>query len=285
MLAVAGSIPLWEQHWQRLQWGARCTGISLPPRPDLERAWQETLAAAESQAGDGDHRAGPIPDGPGPPAAKKPGLTPPRHGHRVRLTVTAGNGFDPPGSAALASGFGAGLPATVVVTAQACPAWTPWTQQTGQTLVTYPHPFEPPLALRGCKSTSYLPWLLAGQFAARAGRDDAVLLNGRGQVIETSRRNVFVWHGDRLWTPDLGSGCLPGVMRQQVIRIAEKSGLTVTQEPLPARLLTSAQAVLVTSAVTGMQWVRCLDDRDWEPGPAKALEAIDQALRSAVWGV
>jgi branched-chain amino acid aminotransferase len=278
MLAVDGRIPLWADHWRRLQRGAQLTGIALPSPVPLQLAWEETLAASQSAAGIAGPASTPteagerfVQDhgGQGRPLDRSP-----RH-QRVRLTVTAGTGSEP----------GGGPRATVLVTVQSCPGWTPWAQQAGQSLVTYPHPLEPPVALRGCKSTSYLPWLLAGRYAAQAGCDDALLLNLAGEVVETSRRNVFVWSAGRLWTPPLSSGCLPGVMRQQVIQIAENMGLAVRQEPLPTSELRAGLAIFLTSATSGMQSVRRLDGRNWPPGPAEPLAVLDQALRVAVLGV
>jgi branched-chain amino acid aminotransferase len=79
--------------------------------------------------------------------------------------------------------------------------------------------------LAGVKSLNYLDNILARQEAAAAGADDAVLLNTRDRVAETSIANLFAVIDGRLLTPPLADGALPGVMRAAVLALegAEQS--------------------------------------------------------------
>ena len=71
--------------------------------------------------------------------------------------------------------------------------------------------------------------------AARAscpGADDALLWNERGELTESTIANVAVRLGDAWYTPPLGCGLLPGVMRAQLLgegRIRER---TIRREEL-----------------------------------------------------
>lgn len=49
------------------------------------------------------------------------------------------------------------------------------------------------------------------------GIDEAVLLNERGEVADGTITNVFVAEGTGWLTPPLASGCLPGVLRAELI--------------------------------------------------------------------
>lgn len=71
--------------------------------------------------------------------------------------------------------------------------------------------------LCGVKSLNYLDNILARQEAARAGADDAILLNTHERVAETSIANLFAVIEGRLVTPPLADGALPGVMRAAVL--------------------------------------------------------------------
>lgn len=53
----------------------------------------------------------------------------------------------------------------------------------------------------------------AYQAACESGFDDALLLNGRGEVTEATRANLFLETGDRLYTPPVCCGLLPGIGR------------------------------------------------------------------------
>jgi len=65
--------------------------------------------------------------------------------------------------------------------------------------------------------------------AVRRGFDDALILNTKGFIAEASRSNIFFVNKNRLFTPSLECGCLPGITRQAVIDIAERAGIKVIE--------------------------------------------------------
>jgi 4-amino-4-deoxychorismate lyase len=52
---------------------------------------------------------------------------------------------------------------------------------------------------------------------ALAGTDEVLFLNERGALCEGARSNLFVQRGDRLLTPPLCCGLLPGTLRGQLL--------------------------------------------------------------------
>jgi branched-subunit amino acid aminotransferase/4-amino-4-deoxychorismate lyase len=82
--------------------------------------------------------------------------------------------------------------------------------------------------LNGFKSFNYLKNHLAHKEALNEGFDDAVLLNERGEVCETTRANIFfLGHDDKWVTPPLSSGCLPGIMRAELIKELDAAEKTI----------------------------------------------------------
>jgi hypothetical protein len=77
------------------------------------------------------------------------------------------------------------------------------------------------------KSLNYLNNVLAKGEAVRQGADDALMLNMRGHVAETSVANVFVVRDGVLLTPPVTDGCLDGVTRTTVIECARELGIPV----------------------------------------------------------
>ncbi|MFT8675221.1 MAG: aminotransferase class IV [Acetobacter sp.] len=67
------------------------------------------------------------------------------------------------------------------------------------------------------KSLNYLPSILARQEAARAGADDALLLNVAGRVAESTVGTLVIAADDGLLTPPVADGALPGVARGVLI--------------------------------------------------------------------
>ena len=57
--------------------------------------------------------------------------------------------------------------------------------------------------------------------ARHPGADDVVLVNGRGEVVETTTANLLVRRDGRWWTPPLSSGGLPGVGRAALVAAGE----------------------------------------------------------------
>jgi len=264
LLAVGDRVPAWSQHWQRLESGARRLGIPLLAQEFVRAAVQQTVQQAVHQAAEA------------MPVAREPRQGSTQVRLRVRLTLTAGAG-----AGVTEPGARPGL----LITAAPCVGPQPWAQQAGVKLLTYPEPFETPLALRGCKHTSYLPWLMAARWAEQQGAEEALLVDGAGQVSETSRRNVFAWREGRLWTAPLSSGCLPGITRERVLTLALRQGLDICEESLTLDGLRAAEYLIVTSAVAGMQWVSDWDGRPLSsPAGEPRLLALARDVHAALLG-
>ena len=106
------------------------------------------------------------------------------------------------------------------------------------------------------KSLSYLPQVLAKQAAERSGFEDALLLNGSGEVMEATASNLFIARDGMLSTPPLKSGCLDGVTRKAVLTIARKMKIRVAEKPIRDRDLKNAREIFVTNSL--MEIVPCV---------------------------
>lgn len=112
------------------------------------------------------------------------------------------------------------------------------------------------------KTSNLLNVRLAYMEARRAGADDAVMLNARGEVAEASGSNVFAVHGELLWTPPTDAGILQGCTRAFVLeRVAPLAGVTVRQDPMPLASLESADEIFITSTTRSILPVSRLDGR------------------------
>jgi para-aminobenzoate synthetase / 4-amino-4-deoxychorismate lyase len=75
-------------------------------------------------------------------------------------------------------------------------------------------PVDPRDVLLYHKTTARAVYERALAAAHAAGADDAVLVNARGEVTETTRANLFVRLDGQWLTPALGCGLLPGIYRE-----------------------------------------------------------------------
>lgn len=119
-------------------------------------------------------------------------------------------------------------------------------------------------------SANYLNSILAKIEATKAGYDEAILLNLHGYVSEGSGENVFVVRDGVLTTPPLSSGCLAGITRASIMRIAADLGYEVREADLHRSDLYLADEVFFTGTAAEVVPIREYDDRQvgsGEPGP------------------
>lgn len=101
--------------------------------------------------------------------------------------------------------------------------------------------------LAGVKSISWLPNVWAVAEAQKAGFDEVILLNERGEVAECTAANIFAVKGTKIFTPPLNSGCLEGVTRAILMEIAPELGLSVVETPMKPEDFLSADEVFMSS--------------------------------------
>ena len=99
------------------------------------------------------------------------------------------------------------------------------------------------------KTTRREAYERAYQQAQKAGCDEALLLNERGEVTEGSRTNLFIQQGAALYTPPLTSGLLGGVYRRHLL----ETRADVQERVLYPDDLRTADALYLCNAVSG--WV------------------------------
>ncbi|GMU41488.1 MAG: branched-chain amino acid aminotransferase [Chloroflexota bacterium] len=164
----------------------------------------------------------------------------------VRLTVTPGSGHAPDLDVA--------RDPNVVVTADALgPPPSPARLRISTVRV------DQRRSLRSAKHAQFLPYLLARAEAHEAGADDALMLDRAGRIAEGATANVFLVQGQRLVTPSLESGALPGVTRAVVLELAQRLAIVAVEEDVTPSDLGRAGAVFLTSSVAGLRPVASIE--------------------------
>jgi branched-chain amino acid aminotransferase len=116
-------------------------------------------------------------------------------------------------------------------------------------------------------SGQYLNSILAKTEVAKAGYDEAILLDERGFVCEGSGENVFVVRDGVLVTPPHTASILDGINRKSVIQIARDLGYTVVERDIARAELYIAEEIFLTGTAAELVPVREIDDHDLgEPG-------------------
>jgi branched-chain amino acid aminotransferase len=108
-----------------------------------------------------------------------------------------------------------------------------------------------------------LTWL---ENAQCRGFDEVILLNERGEVAECTSANIFAAHGNRVVTPPLSSGCLPGITREVLLAEIHAPGIELVEQPLTLGDLESADEVFITSTTRDLLPVFQVEDRQLARG-------------------
>ncbi|HDD39648.1 branched-chain amino acid aminotransferase [Candidatus Bathyarchaeota archaeon] len=96
------------------------------------------------------------------------------------------------------------------------------------------------------KSMNYLNSILAKLEAIDAGADDAIMLDERGFVAETTATNIFIIRNGKIITPPTTTGALPGITRNFVIELAGKLGYSVEEREITPFEVITADEVFIT---------------------------------------
>jgi branched-chain amino acid aminotransferase len=125
-------------------------------------------------------------------------------------------------------------------------------------------------AASGAKVTNYLANLLALREARARGAQEALVLDGRGQVVEGASSNVFVVTAGRVATPPESAGILAGITRAHILGAARDLGVPVDERDLLPDDVYRADEVFITSSIRELLPVVRVDDRTigaGTPGP------------------
>jgi para-aminobenzoate synthetase / 4-amino-4-deoxychorismate lyase len=198
--------PFLVRHLDRLAASAEYFGFAC----NRERV-EAALAAAVGGGGEGG-------GGAGAPLDAAPGDPTPTEALRVRLTLSP-----------------SGEPSVTV---------SPLPPPPGRPLrlAVDPEPVDPAEPLLFHKTTLRAPY--DRRRARWPEHDDVLLVNGRGEITESTIANLAVRLDGRWWTPPLASGCLPGVYRGELLARGE-----IEERPIRRADLEHAEGIALLNAV------------------------------------
>ncbi len=139
----------------------------------------------------------------------------------------------------------------------------------------YPEMVKPQNILSSFKTGNALLFVMAARYKKSNGLGDCIILNSEGKLVEATSSNLFLIKGKNLYTPRLSDGCIAGVMRQKVIELAPKIGLTVNENcSLTKANLLASDEIFLTNAVSGIRWVMGYRDRRYFCSHTKKLNVM-----------
>jgi branched-chain amino acid aminotransferase len=129
----------------------------------------------------------------------------------------------------------------------------------------------------------YLNSILAKVETAKAGYEEAILLDEHGNVCEGSGENLFLVRDGELCTPPATASILDGITRRSVIQIADDLGFGVVERDIARGELYQAEELFLTGTAAEVVPVREVDDHRLGP-PGEITSAIQSCFFEAIAG-
>lgn len=118
--------------------------------------------------------------------------------------------------------------------------------------------------LSNLKNTNKLINVLGSIYAEKIGMDNCLLLNDKGNPVETLNGNIFIVKGNSIITPPLSDGSLDGITRRKIIALAAQTTYQLKQATISFTDLKNAEEIWITNTIVGIQPITHYDKRTYE---------------------
>lgn len=184
----------------------------------------------------------------------------------VRLTLTRGVGE----TMGLDPGLSRHALRVVIVTALTSPPDA--TYRDGVSVITYrTERVTDGSPASGAKVGNYLMAVMASREMRKVSAAEALIVDGRGCVVEGATSNVFAVLSDgTIITPPEADGILLGITRETLLAVAADLNLPVRLESLPLETLKNAAEIFISSSIRELLPVVSVDGApigNGTPGP------------------
>ncbi|MBN2669397.1 MAG: aminotransferase class IV [Bacteroidales bacterium] len=116
--------------------------------------------------------------------------------------------------------------------------------------------------------------ILGSILASELMVDDCLLINSKGELIESTNSNLFIIKDLNVYTPAIESGCVDGIMRGEVIKIIKNSNLNLhTYSFFTPKDIISFDEIFLTNAIKGIQWVGAYHQKRYDNKITKQLHS------------
>ncbi|MBK9048292.1 MAG: aminotransferase class IV [Bacteroidetes bacterium] len=131
-----------------------------------------------------------------------------------------------------------------------------------------------PGVLSNLKSLNSQLYVYAAIKGKEMGFDEMLICNNQGNIIESTSSCLFLVKDGVLVTPPLSDGCIAGVMRKNIIRIALHSGIQVTEKSITENDLMDADEIWLTNVIQGVRTVTTFNEKRYQNVVAAKMIAV-----------
>ena len=109
--------------------------------------------------------------------------------------------------------------------------------------------------LSAFKTSNSLLYVLASIYANDNDLNDTLILNEKKYIIESSNSNIFLFLKDSIITPALNSGCIAGIMREEIIKVINFLDIKIIERDITLEDLMNSKEIFLTNVISGINWV------------------------------
>jgi len=130
------------------------------------------------------------------------------------------------------------------------------------------------------KTNNKIIQITASIFAKENLLDSCLLINEDKNIIEAANGNLFMLLNNQLITPPISEGCLNGIMRKQILKLAKEiENVTVVEKEVSPFDLQKAEELFITNVIVGIQPITKYRKKDFETKLSSQLvEKLNQAI-------
>lgn len=108
------------------------------------------------------------------------------------------------------------------------------------------------------KSINYIENIIENEKAKSEGYNEVIFLNENNLLTEGSTSNIFIVKDNIIYTPEIKSGILPGVIRRWVLE-----NFNVIESKIPLNMLLEADEIFITNSVIGIMRVYKFEKKEY----------------------
>lgn len=134
--------------------------------------------------------------------------------------------------------------------------------QKGLVIDIFPEIQKPINPFSNLKTSNALIYVMAGIYGSEKKLDDCIIINEKGFITETISSNIFLIKDKFILTPPLTDGPVAGIMRKQILKIADMLQYRIYNEKsLTEKNILDADEMFVTNSITGIKWVLAFKEK------------------------
>ena len=126
-------------------------------------------------------------------------------------------------------------------------------------------------SISALKSSNSLLYVLAGEYAQSQKLGEVILLNEWKNLCEGVSTNLFLVINNKLVTPTLQQGCIPGIMRRRMLELAAALNIEVVESNISPEALMMANEVFFTNSIVGVKWAMAYGDKRYFASTSRKL--------------